>query len=185
MTSTAGRLLLAEPMLGDPNFFRTVILMIDHTDEGAMGLVLNQPTKVGVGEVLPGWGAPATEPAVLHVGGPVEERSAWCLAQLAPGVTRPGFVQVLGNVGLLDLDLELDPDDLVGDVTALRLYAGYSGWGSGQLEDELSVDSWIVVDANVDDPFLPDGAELWQRVLTRQGGHLARLSLFPRDPGLN
>lgn len=150
-----------------------------------MGLVLNRPTDVAVGDVLPGWGVVATEPGVLHVGGPVEERSAWCLARLTAGVARPGFVQVLGDVGLLDLDLELDPDDLVVDATALRLYAGYSGWGPGQLEVELSLDAWIVVDANGDDPFLPDGHELWQRILARQGGNLARLSLFPQDPSLN
>lgn len=183
MTSTAGRLLLAEPMLGDPNFDRTVVLMIEHAPEGAMGLVLNRPTDVAVGDALPGWGGLATEPAVLHVGGPVEERSGWCLARLAAGVDRAGFVRVLGDVGLLDLDV--DPDDLAADVAAVRFYAGYSGWGPGQLEVELSQDAWIVVDASCDDPFLADGHELWQRILTRQGGHLARLSLFPRDPSLN
>jgi putative transcriptional regulator len=90
---------------------------------------------------------------------------------------------VLGPVGLLDL--ELDPDELVAELTAARLYAGYSGWGPGQLEDELAEDAWIVVDADPDDPFQPDGQHLWQRILSRQGGHLARLSLFPRDPSLN
>lgn len=183
MTSTAGRLLLAEPMLGDPNFDRTVVLMIEHSADGALGLVLNRPTDLPVYEALPSWQHLATDPAVLHVGGPVEERSGWCLARLASETDRPGFVPVLGDLGLLDL--ELDPDELAADLTAVRLYAGYSGWGPGQLDGELAEDAWIVVDADRDDPFLPDGGALWQRILARQGGHLARLSLFPRDPSLN
>jgi putative transcriptional regulator len=183
VTSTAGRLLLAEPMLGDPNFDRTVVLMIEHSSDGALGLVLNRPTDLLVGEALPSWHPVASDPPVLHVGGPVEERSGWCLARLAAGIDRPGFVPVLGDLGLLDL--ELDPEELAGELTAVRLYAGYSGWGPGQLEDELAEDAWIVVDADRDDPFVPDGDTLWQRILARQGGHLARLSLFPRDPSLN
>ena len=183
MTSTAGRLLIAEPMLGDPNFDRTVVLMIEHSPDGALGLVLNRPTELPVRDALPGWSHLASDPAVLHVGGPVEENSGWCLARLARGTERDGFVPVLGEVGLLDL--ELDPDDLVGDVLGVRLYAGYSGWGPGQLEAEPAENACIVVDAAWDDPFLPTGAALWQRVLARQGGHLARLSVFPRDPSLN
>lgn len=183
MPSTAGRLLVAEPMLGDPNFDRTVVLMIEHTEEGAMGLVLNRPTDLPVGDALPAWEGLVTAPSVLHVGGPVEERSGWCLARLAPGVERPGFLPVLGEVGLLDL--EVDPTDLAPHLQAARLYAGYSGWGPGQLDHELAQDAWIVVNAMVDDPFLPEVDALWQRILTRQGGRLARLSLFPRDPSLN
>ncbi len=183
MPSTAGRLLLAEPMLGDANFDRTVVLMIEHTADGALGLILNRPTDLAVGIALPTWRHVVSEPAVLHIGGPVEERSGWCLARLNGGTDHPGFVPVLGATGLLDL--ELDPDEVAGDVVAARLYAGYSGWGAGQLEEELAEDAWIVVDAAEDDPFLPDSAELWERILARQGGHLARLALFPRDLSVN
>ena len=182
MPSTAGRLLVAEPMLGDPNFDRTVILMVDHNPEGAFGLVLNRPTDVPVAGVLPDWALLASPPAVLHVGGPVEAESGWCLAQVRQP-DRPGFVPVLGDVGLLDL--ELDPSDLLDDVVALRLYVGYSGWGAGQLDGELAVGAWIVVDAVTDDPFLGVSSELWPKILARQGGTLARLSLFPPDPSLN
>jgi putative transcriptional regulator len=183
VTATAGRLLVAEPMLGDPNFDRTVVLVIEHTAEGALGLVLNRPTDLLVAEALPAWRHLVADPPVLHVGGPVEERSGWCLARAVDPTGLEGFVPVLGDLGLLDLSL--DPDLLVGAVTDLRLFAGYSGWGPRQLDHELAAEAWIVVDADVDDPFLPDGAALWSRILARQGGSLARLATFPPDPSLN
>lgn len=183
MTSTAGRLLVAEPMLGDPNFDRTVIFMVEHSEEGALGLVLNRPTDLEVAEALPSWRSLVTEPAVLHVGGPVEAQSGWCLARVRPGAEVAGFVPVLGSLGLLELAPE--PGDLSEHVMAARIYAGYSGWGPEQLEQELADDTWIVLDADPADPFLPDGDHLWQHILARQGGSLARLSLFPPDPSLN
>ncbi|MET0729370.1 MAG: YqgE/AlgH family protein [Acidimicrobiales bacterium] len=183
MPTSAGRLLVAEPMLGDPNFERTVILMIEHTPEGALGLVLNRPTDLDVAGALPEWAHVATAPSVLHVGGPVEERSGWCLARVRDPAEQAGFVTVLGDLGLLDL--ELDPVLLVPTVVAARLYAGYSGWGPGQLDDELAQEAWFVVDAEPDDPFQPDTAALWQRILARQRGPLGRLSVFPPHPSLN
>lgn len=183
MTDTTGRLLVAEPMLGDPNFDRTVVLMVQHTDEGALGLVLNRPTDVPVADALPGWEVAATDPAVLHVGGPVGAQSAWCLARAHERPAHIGFAPVVGDLGLVDLDI--DPVDATSSFHATRLYAGYSGWGAGQLEQEIALDAWFVVDAAPDDPFLPDGAALWSRILVRQGGHLARMAHFPPDPSLN
>jgi putative transcriptional regulator len=180
--ATTGRLLVAEPLLGDPNFDRTVVLVIEHSADGALGLVLNRPTDLLVAEALPEWRHLASDPAVLHVGGPVEERSGWCLAR-AVDPLREGFVPVLGDLCLLDLSV--DPLVLTDDVRDLRLYAGYSGWGPGQLDDELAAEAWFVVDADEADPFLPDGEALWSRILARQGGSLARLASFPRDPSLN
>ncbi len=181
--STAGRLLVAEPMLGDPNFDRTVVLVVEHTDEGALGLVLNRPTELLVADAIPPWADLATEPSVLHVGGPVEERSGWCLARVRRPQDTDGFVPVRGDLGLLDLDR--DPVLAAVDVTAARLFAGYSGWGAGQLEEELAVDAWFVLDAEPDDPFLPDSAALWKRILQRQGGAMARMALFPPHPSFN
>jgi putative transcriptional regulator len=183
VTATKGRLLVAEPLLGDPNFDRTVVLMLEHTSDGALGLVLNRPTDVAVAEALPAWSDVVTEPAVLHVGGPVEERSGWCLARATPPADTEGFVPVLGDLCLVDL--ELDPAAISATVSAVRLYAGYSGWGPGQLEHELALDAWFVVDAEPDDPFLPHGPALWERILARQGGPLARLANFPIDPSVN
>jgi putative transcriptional regulator len=170
-------------MLGDPNFDRTVVLMVQHTPDGALGLVLNRPTDVAVADALPGWGPVASDPAVLHIGGPVEEQSGWCLALARDPADLEGFVPVVGDLGLLDL--ELDPEEVAGAFHAVRLYAGYSGWGPGQLEHELAQDAWFVADAEPEDPFLPDGRALWKRILARQGGPLARLAQFPADPSLN
>jgi putative transcriptional regulator len=183
VSTATGRLLVAEPLLGDPNFERTVVLIIEHTHDGALGLVLNRPTDVPVGDALPQWGGVASHPAVLHVGGPVEERSGWCLARTLDPERIDGFVPVLGDLGLLDLTA--DPSGLTDLLTDVRLYAGYSGWSPGQLDHELAADAWFVVDAEPDDPFVPDGATLWSRILERQGGHLARLSKVPRDLSVN
>jgi putative transcriptional regulator len=183
VTGTTGRLLVAEPMLGDPNFDRTVVRVVQHTADGALGLVLNRPTDVAVAEALPAWGSVATDPGLLHLGGPVEEQSGWCLARANDPDSLEGFVAVVGDLGLVDL--ELDPSDVATGFHAVRLYAGYSGWGPGQLEHEIAQDAWLVADAQPEDPFLPDGPGLWKRILARQGGPIARMAHFPPDPSLN
>jgi putative transcriptional regulator len=183
VTGTTGRLLVAEPMLGDPNFDRTVVLVVQHTADGALGLVLNRPTDVPVADALPEWGSVASDPGLLHLGGPVEEQSGWCLARARDPEALEGFVPVVGDLGLVDL--ELDPVDVAESFHAVRLYAGYSGWGPGQLEHEIARDAWFVADAEPDDPFVTEGASLWQRILARQGGPIARLANFPPDPSLN
>ena len=184
MTGTTGRLLVAEPMLGDPNFDRTVVLMVQHTADGALGLVLNRPTDVAVADALPEWGAVATDPGVLHFGGPVEEQSGWCLAR-AHEPERARRVRAGGRRPRARRPRARSRPTWRPSFHAVRLYAGYSGWGPGQLEHELAQDAWFVADAEPDDPFLPDGAGLWKRILARQGGPLARLAHFPPDPSLN
>jgi putative transcriptional regulator len=181
---TAGRLLIAEPMLGDPNFDRTVILVIEHHDEGALGLVLNRPTEIEVADALPAWVPLAAEPAVLHLGGPVDEQTGWCLGRAVAPHDLDDFVPLVGDLGLVDLSE--DPDRLAPHLHSVRLYAGYSGWGAGQLDDELTVGAWFVVDAHPSDPFHRDGRELWRRILARQpADDLRRLALFPPDPSVN
>jgi len=179
---TKGQLLVAEPQLGDPNFDRTVVLMVEHNAEGALGIVLNRPTDVTVVDAIPAWADLASPPGLIHIGGPVEEQTGWCLAQLTPGEDQDGFAPVLGTLGMVDL--EIDPTLLAPRAVALRLYAGYSGWGPGQLDWELQQGAWIVVDADESDPFLA-GDTLWEQILLRQGGKTARLANFPRDPSWN
>lgn len=178
--STAGRLLVASPGMLDPNFARTVILMIEHDAEGAVGVVLNRPTDADLLDHLPVWWDVATLPKVVFVGGPVGEGGAIALGRGTGGADMEGWASVLG---LRVIDLSSEPDDDVG--LDLRVFAGYSGWGPGQLEQELSIGSWFIVDGAPDDAFTADPAGLWSAVLRRAGGRLSVVATYPPDPRLN
>lgn len=183
-TSYRGRLLVATPVIGDPNFHRTVVLLLEHNDEGALGLVLNRPTDVSVLDPLPEWEGLAASPRVVFVGGPVEQGAAIGLAQRRPVQSGDdGFSPVLGLIGTLDLSR--DPHEVDDTIERVRVFAGYAGWGPRQLEQELASDAWVVVDAHPDDILCDDPGELWHQVLRRQGGDLALLSYCPSDPSLN
>lgn len=182
----AGRLLVAAPVLTEPHFARTVVLLLDHDEEGTVGLVLNRPSHVPVGTVLPAWDGRSTGPDVLWTGGPVADDSALGLGLLPgpdDGPEPEGFRRVAGQFGLVDLDV--DPDTALAPLTALRIYAGYAGWGAGQLDDELAEGAWYVVDGGPDDVFIDDDVDLWQRVLRRQPGDLAFVATPSTDPTLN
>jgi putative transcriptional regulator len=185
--SLTGRLLIATPALGDRNFDRTVVLLLDHDADGALGIVINRPTHVTVSEILPPWSTYATEPGVVFQGGPVSADSALGLASLA-GVQRDddeplGFRRLYNGIGLIDLDAP--PEVLVGEMASLRIFAGYAGWASGQLESEISEGAWYVVDAEPADPFSFRPDRLWRNVLRRQGGDLALVATYPEDPTMN
>lgn len=179
-----GRLLVATPMLGDDNFLRTVILLLEHGDEGAVGVVLNRPSPLEVLEPLPEWRRLTPEPEVVFVGGPVSRNSVIALARGRPDDIPDGtWEPIIGALGVVDL--AQDPDVLGGGVTAVRVFAGYAGWGPDQLESEIVEGAWFVVDAHVDDVFTDDPERLWRRVLARQPGELAKVALVPDDPRLN
>jgi putative transcriptional regulator len=172
--SLAGRLLVATPLLIDPNFWRTVILVVEHDESGAIGLVLNRPTTELVATHIPEWGAMATDPGTVHFGGPVEP-------QVAIGLGSGTIGEPTSLPGVSMVDLEATPSSDGGSV---RIYSGYAGWGSAQLETEVAEGSWYVVHAAPDDPFdRPEGQ--WSRVLKRQRGHLALVSTFPDDVAMN
>lgn len=177
-------MLVAAPRLLDPNFARSVVLVLAHGDQGAVGLVLNRPTMTRVSSPLPEWEDLASTPAVVFVGGPVSEGSI-CLAQVKPQVSVPdgGYLPLQGALGTVDLDA--DPAFVEPWVEKLRIFAGYGGWGPGQLEDEIEEGAWWVLDANEEDAFSEDPSGLWKRVLRRQGGPLALASALPPDPSLN
>lgn len=178
-----GKLLIAEPMLEDPNFERSVVLLIEHSEDGALGVVLNRPTDIDVAAVLEHWGALAADPPVLYVGGPVNQDSLVALGRRSSGLELEGWTQVLGDLGAVDLHLE--PAELAPSLDGIRVFIGYSGWGPSQLEQELAQDAWVVVDAVVEDVFAPDPETMWRAVLRRQGGKLARLANFPPHPSVN
>jgi putative transcriptional regulator len=186
MPSTARRLLVSVPTLGDPNFFRSVVFVIEHTEDGALGLVLNQPTDSGVDEVLDAWAPYAAPPAVAFVGGPVQTHEAVIgLARVRQVAGSDAWQPLLGPVGTVDL--ARDPLDAHPELDAVRLFAGYSGWGPGQLDGELEVGGWFVVDALPDDLLTPDPDGLWRTVLRRQGGDVAVSANYPlgEGPALN
>jgi putative transcriptional regulator len=188
MDSTARRLLVSVPTLADPNFFRAVVFVIEHTEEGALGLVLNQPTETRVDEVLDVWAPYAAAPAVAFVGGPVQQHEA-VIALARVGDVDPGdgeaWQPLLGRIGTVDLGR--DPLDTRADLEAVRIFAGYSGWGPGQLDGELEAGGWFVVDAHPDDLLTSDPGGLWRAVLRRQGGDLAIAANYPlgEGPALN
>src|SRR5690606_2219571 len=136
MKSMAGQLLVATPVLKDPNFERTVVLLVAHEPGGAMGVVLNRATEVPVSEVLGGWGQLAHDPAVLFEGGPVQPDSAICVARIRPGAPRPvGFQPFFGSLGTVDLGRR--PEQMRDHFDGIRVFAGYAGWSPGQLEEEI------------------------------------------------
>jgi putative transcriptional regulator len=182
--SLIGRLLVATPQLSDPNFTRTVVLLVQHHEEGAVGIVLNRPSEVPVAHVLPNWAELATGPEVVFRGGPVSPEGALCLARVA-GDEPLGWRRLEGteNLGLVDLDAP--PVMLAYQVAGLRVFAGYAGWDAGQLEGEISAGAWYLLPADPADPFSGAPTGLWRQVLRRQGGQLALLASLPQDPTLN
>jgi len=184
MESMTGRLLVATPVLKDPNFDRTVVLLVAHEPGGALGVVLNRATEVPVSDVLGAWGAMAGEPAVVFEGGPVQPDTAICLARTRTSAQRvAGFHQVSGSVGTIDLSM--DPERVRDSIVGVRVFAGYSGWSGGQLEEEINEGSWFVLDALPGDPFVARPEDLWAMVLRRQGGIMAAVAHFPPDVSLN
>lgn len=184
MRSLTGQLLVATPSLRDPNFERTVVLLVAHEAGGALGVVLNRATEVAVSDVLGTWGTLARDPAVIFEGGPVQPESAICLARTRPGVTpRRGFHRVSGVIGTVDL--AGDPELFREAVEGVRVFAGYAGWSPGQLEGEIKTGSWFVFDALPGDAFVPRPDDLWPMVLRRQGGMLAAVAHYPPDPSMN
>jgi putative transcriptional regulator len=164
MDSLRGRLLIAGPLLDDPSFHRTVVLIGEHGAEGAMGVVLNRPSTVTVGE--------AAEPLSLVAGEDADVADP----------ERAG-VSVFDTVGFLPGEIE--SADELGELHAVRVFAGYAGWSPGQLEAELADGAWIVEPAHPADVFTDDPDALWSAVLRRRGGRDALLALLPADPRLN
>jgi putative transcriptional regulator len=180
MTALQGKLLVATPALLDPNFYRSVVLVCEHNDEGAFGLILNRPIDVEVGEHLPGWAHLVSEPGRVFKGGPVSPAVAVALARHRGDAPAEGWTAVLDEVGLLDL--ESDPADLWSGLAGLRVFSGYAGWSAGQLEAEIEQEAWFVVDADPADAFTSDTDALWAGVLRRSAVRFRCSPRFPRIP---
>lgn len=179
MESLRGHLLVAAPSLADPNFARTVVLIGEHTDEGALGVVLNRPGEASVGEVVPELGRLLDEDDLVFAGGPVEPTGVMVLAEFDdPG---SAALPVDGDLGFVAL--ETDMDDLA--VSRARAFAGHAGWGPGQLDAEVAEEAWFVAPFERPDAFTDDPGQLWSLALTRKGGEYALVARMPEDPSLN
>jgi putative transcriptional regulator len=178
--SLKGHLLVAGPALTDPNFRRTVVLVGEHSEEGALGVILNRATKATVDETVPELGLLVDGDWPVHEGGPVQPSAVVVLADFAE--PEQAGALVLGSVGFLPA--EVDPDE-IGELRQARVFAGYAGWGPGQLDGELGDGSWIVEPALPEDVFTSDPEDLWSHVLRRKGGPFGLLALMPPDPSLN
>lgn len=244
VSSLTGRLLVATPVLSDPNFDRAVVLLLDHGEDGSLGVVLNRPTPVDVGEILEAWASLAGDPRVVFQGGPVSLDAALGVAVVPSGGhsragsahdaparahadgegtpdaagdadTDPdgpdgpdgledladvdglddldatddaedgplGWRRIHGAIGLVDL--EAPPELLAAELGSLRIFAGYAGWGAGQLEDEVAEGAWYVVESEPGDVSSPAPESLWRSVLRRQRSELAMVATYPDDASLN
>lgn len=181
----SGQLLVATPALVDGHFRRSVVLVLDHDDDGALGVILNRRTTIEVDDVLPGWSSTVTAPGGVYEGGPVATDSALAVGLLAAdaGDEPVGWRKMFGRVGLVDLDA---PSAVIEDaLIGMRIYAGYAGWGGGQLESEIEEGSWLVLAAADTDLLHATPDTLWRDVLRRQDSELRLLSTYPDDPTLN
>jgi putative transcriptional regulator len=181
MDSLYGNLLIASPAIFDPNFRRTVVLLTAHTDEGAVGLILNRRSETTVEEAVPRLIPLAGPDTPIFAGGPVNPTGVSMLAEFEDAAD--AGVEVFGDIGFVALDASLE-----GDAPALRrrrVFAGVASWGAGQLEDELESEDWIVEPARNDDVFSDDPESLWERVLERMGGSYAVVARMPFDPSMN
>jgi len=182
MESARGKLLIAGPALLDPNFWRTVVLVVEHNDDGALGLVLNRPSETTVHDAVPQLEELVEGDELLHIGGPVQPSSVIVLARLED----PSDAALISfdDIGVIGTPGEGDDDQVTG-VRQGRAFVGHSGWGPGQLEAELERGDWITEPARLEDAFSEEPGELWRTVLTRMGGSYALVARMPTDPSVN
>ena len=180
MESLRGHLLIASPALLDPNFRRTVVLVTEHTDDGAAGLVLNRPSLVEVAAAVPQLEELVDEDEQVWVGGPVQPEAVLVLGEfLDPD---DAAVPLFESLGFPSLD---EPEEIVPATTRRRVFAGYAGWDAGQLEEEVANEDWILEPALADDAFTEEPDELWRDILRRKGGIYELVARMPEDPSLN
>jgi putative transcriptional regulator len=182
MAFLRGQLILASPALEDPNFRRSVVLITEHTVEGAMGLVLNRAATTTVRDAVPDLSFLTDGEDPLFVGGPVAPNGVIVLAEWNEPDRAAAIVE--GDLGFVPAGLE-ESEDLAQAIRRARVFAGHAGWGPGQLEGELEEEAWIVEPARRSDIFAPEPDGLWAAVLRRKGREYALLATMPEDPSLN
>jgi putative transcriptional regulator len=182
MDTLRGRLLVATPLIGQGPFWRSVVYLLDQSEDGSLGVIVNRPLDARVADVLPSWANAVSEPMHLFDGGPVGSDAALAVGVVRDGLQPAGWHPMSERVGLVDLD---GPVPSSGEFAALRVFAGYAGWDAGQLEAEIEEGSWLVVDASDSDVGSAEPTALWRDVLLRQSGDIRLLATFPADVDLN
>jgi putative transcriptional regulator len=183
LLSLRGKLLIAAPGMQEPTFARTVISVLEHNEDGALGVVINRPGDASLLDIVPPVADLASQPAVLFAGGPVEPQAAIALGVVTVDAAGEGWRPVVHPV--VTVDLESDPLVLAASLRALRVFAGYAGWAAGQLENEISLGAWYVVESLPLDAFDAAPDRLWSAVLRRQPGPLSAVATCPVDPTMN
>jgi len=179
-STLTGSLLIAGPSLGDPNFDRTIVFILEHGPQGALGVILNRPSGIRLGESFPAWSDLAGPPAVVFSGGPVESSVAIGLARSTTAVDGIGWLSVGGEIGTVDLSME--PSAISPTLVTMRMYVGYSGWGADQLDQEVAMGAWFVVHPTVDDLFAQFPDQLWGSIMNREE---TRLAMAAQNPSWN
>jgi putative transcriptional regulator len=175
------QLLIATPSLVDPNFRKTVVLLLEHTDEGAVGVVLNRPSETAVAHAVPDLSDVVPPDDPVFIGGPVSPGSVIALAEYRD----PGTVESTICGSIAPVEFGTAPDELVEQVTRARAFAGYAGWGPGQLEGEVGEEAWFTVQPLPEDLLADEPDALWSSVLERKGGWHRVVARMPADPSLN
>lgn len=182
---TKGRLLLATPPLTDPNFDRSVVYVLEHHEDGAIGLIVNRPTDEALAEPLDRWIDLQSAPSSIFAGGPVDTNAMIAMATTKEPLSEPTDLLTPISGIVASTDLSADPAIVAAHVDTVRIFRGYAGWGAGQLELEIEEGAWLVLDAEVNDVFSDRPDDLWHDVLRRQPGRLRWLALAPDDLSLN
>lgn len=177
-----GRILIAEPLLGDPNFDRSVVLLADHNEEGTVGFVLNRPIDLDFDDLVLDF--PSFEASIFE-GGPVQGDNLFFLhrkgdlipgsEEIMEGVYWGGDLEILKEMIALEM---VSPDDI-------KFFLGYSGWSAGQLQEELDQEAWLVAESNAGLIFGSDIESLWSTIMKQLGGEYALWHNAPMDPSLN
>jgi putative transcriptional regulator len=181
MDSTRGQLLIAGPGLLDPNFWRTVVLIVEHSEEGALGLVLNRPSETTVGEAVSELEELLDLDDPLYIGGPVQPSALIVLGEFED--PSDAALVAFDDIGVLASGSQ--DEDPAPVLRRGRAFVGHSGWGPGQLDAEIERGDWIVEPARAQDAFTAEPSELWEAVLTRKGGSYALVARMPPDPSVN
>lgn len=182
MEALSGTLLVATPAIESGPFLRSVVFLLDHDADGTLGVIVNRPLESDVEDVLPDWAELVNAPVCLFDGGPVGMDSALALGVVADATPPAGWRQMAGRVGLVDLE---GPVPAGESLAGLRVFAGYAGWGPGQLDAEIAEGAWLVVPARDGDLISPQPERLWRDVLRRQSGDVRFWTTFPDDPSAN